>query len=159
MPSDYSDEGIAKRLRSVLDGRKLTIKEASEAVDVPYRTLQNQLLGRNKMPASTFAKLLSFLELPPQFIAAGRYEPDTRPIADALKWTFGALLPAVDSEMRLIPPPAQDRSAEVLDRHANAIAFLYRVAYEREILTPEDVQLSIEWLSVNGEMGNAEGSE
>lgn len=143
--ADYTDEGLAARLRSILDARKLTIREVAEVIDVPYRTLQNQLLGRNKMPASTFARLLSYLELPAEFIATGRHQPRHRPIANALKATFGDMLPAVDGEMRLVPPPAEPRSPQQLDQHAQSVAFLFREAYEWEVVSLEDMKAATGW--------------
>lgn len=142
---EYTDQGLAARLRSVIDARNLSIREVAKTIEVPYRTLQNQLLGQNKMPASTFAKLLSYLELPAEFIVSGRYQPRHRPIADALKATLGDLLPAVDGDMNLVPPGPEPRSPQQLDQHAQALAFLFREAYEWEVVSLEDMKAAQSW--------------
>lgn len=142
---EYGDDGLATRLRTIIDGRSLSIREVAKAIDVPYRTLQNQLLGHNKMPASTFARLLAFLELPAEFVTEGRYQPRHRPIANALKRAFGDHLPAVDPEMRIVAPPAESRTAEQLDQHAQALAFLFREAYEWEVAELSDIEAASTW--------------
>jgi transcriptional regulator with XRE-family HTH domain len=135
--SDYRDEVIAKRLKALLDGRGITIKSAAERLDVPYRTLQNQLMGNNRMTASTLAKLLSLLELPVEAIIEGRVRPPLRPLASALKRVFGSLLPSLDEDMTPVAP-GSDRTADELDRNARSLAFLLREQVERETIKPED---------------------
>jgi hypothetical protein len=135
--SDYRDEIIASRLKALLDGRKVSIKAAAEAVGIPYRTLQNQLAGNNRMAASTFVKLIMFLELPAEVIVEGRVRTPLRPLANALKTTLGGMLPEFDEEMRAIPAP-EGRTADRLDTNAKTMAFVLREAVERETLAPSD---------------------
>lgn len=134
--ADYSDEVLASRLKAILDGRRVSIKSAAEAVGIPYRTLQNQLMGNNRMPASTFLKLAVFLEIPADVIAEGRWRFPLRPLTNALKQTFGGLLPALDGEMRVLAPVPRDDAQ--LDANARTLAFLLREAVERETIKPTD---------------------
>lgn len=156
MSADFSDEGIAKRLRQLIEARGLSIRQVAKDIQVPYRTLQNQLLGSNKMPASTFARLLEYLELPAAFVTYGRYEPKLRPIADALKKTFGHLLPIVNHDNSLSAPVGESREAAELDIHARFIAFLFREAYERAVVGREYETAAIGW---SRETDAAEGSQ
>lgn len=156
MSADFSDEGIAKRLRRLIEARGLSIRQVAKDIQVPYRTLQNQLLGSNKMPASTFARLLEYLQLPAAFITYGRYEPKLRPITDALKKTFGHLLPVVNRDHSLSAPVGEGREDADLDIHAQFIAFRFRDAYERAVVSLSDEKVAIEW---SHEAATDEGSQ
>lgn len=133
-----SDHQIERALRSLLDARGITIREAASATGTSYRTLQNQLLGKAKMPAVTFVRLIAFLGVTPEVVAEGRYNPPLRPIANALKRVFGDLLPSIDDDARLLPPDPQ-RERSVLDRNAQFLAFALRESIEREMLSAEDL--------------------
>lgn len=135
--TEYSDEVLAGRLKALIDGRGISIKAASEAIGVPYRTLQNQLMGNNRMPASTFLKLSMFLELPAEVIAEGRWRLPLKTLANALRSTLGDTLPTIDGEMRVAPPTAE-RDTAALDAQAKTLAFILREALERETLHPTD---------------------
>ncbi len=136
--SDYTDEGLSRRLKAILEGRKLTVKSVAATIGVPYRALQNQLIGHNKMTASTLAKLLTFLELPLEVVTDGRLRPPPRHLAAALRRLFGdELLPGISDDMAVTPPVA-GRDAGHLHRNANALAYLLCEYWEKEVLTPSD---------------------
>lgn len=137
MLESFSDEELARRLRFLMDEQGETIKDAAETIGVPYRTLQNQLNGNNKMPASTFAKLVSMLNVPLSFVVSGRVELSHRALANALKEVLGKSLPVVDQEMNVSAPTAADsRDERAWDHHATILALLLKGRYEHHRVDP-----------------------
>ncbi|QOF91214.1 helix-turn-helix domain-containing protein [Pseudomonas lundensis] len=62
---------IAKRLRSVLDLKGLSIKEASELVGIPYRTLQNYLLDEREPNAKALSAIRTHLGISVDWLLTG----------------------------------------------------------------------------------------
>jgi transcriptional regulator with XRE-family HTH domain len=62
---------IATRLRSVIDDRGMSIKEASEVVGIPYRTLQNYLLGEREPNAKAMAAIRTHLGISLDWLLTG----------------------------------------------------------------------------------------
>jgi transcriptional regulator with XRE-family HTH domain len=62
---------IAARLRSVIDDRGMSIKEASEVVGIPYRTLQNYLLGEREPNAKAMAAIRTHLGISLDWLLTG----------------------------------------------------------------------------------------
>lgn len=129
--ADYSDEHLTARLRLLLKDEKISIREAAERIDVPYRTLQNQLAGKNRMPASTFAKLTEMLDVPARFVAEGTIKLDRYALTESLKQVLGDLLPTVDKEFVFhLPKQPDDRTKQQRDHDAEMLAFVVRDAFE-----------------------------
>lgn len=62
---------IATRLRSVLDLKGLSIKEASDVVGIPYRTLQNYLLDEREPNAKAMSALRTHLGVSVDWLLTG----------------------------------------------------------------------------------------
>lgn len=62
---------IATRLRSVLDLKGLSIKEASEIVGIPYRTLQNYLLEEREPNAKAMSAIRTHLGVSVDWLLTG----------------------------------------------------------------------------------------
>lgn len=62
---------IANRLRSVIDDKGMSIKEASEIVGIPYRTLQNYLLGEREPNAKAMAAIRTHLGISLDWLLTG----------------------------------------------------------------------------------------
>ena len=67
----YEKMSIAARLRSVIDDRGMSIKEASEVVGIPYRTLQNYLLGEREPNAKAMAAIRTHLGISLDWLLTG----------------------------------------------------------------------------------------
>ena len=67
----YEKMSIATRLRSVIDDRGMSIKEASEVVGIPYRTLQNYLLGEREPNAKAMAAIRTHLGISVDWLLTG----------------------------------------------------------------------------------------
>lgn len=67
----YEKMSIATRLRSVLDLKGLSIKEASHVVGIPYRTLQNYLLDEREPNAKAMSALRTHLGVSVDWLLTG----------------------------------------------------------------------------------------
>lgn len=67
----YEKMSIATRLRSVIDSRGMSIKEASEVVGIPYRTLQNYLLGEREPNTKAMAAIRTHLGISLDWLLTG----------------------------------------------------------------------------------------
>jgi transcriptional regulator with XRE-family HTH domain len=67
----YEKMSIATRLRSVLDLKGLSIKEASEVVGIPYRTLQNYLLDEREPNAKAMGAIRTNLGVSVDWLLTG----------------------------------------------------------------------------------------
>lgn len=67
----YEKMSIATRLRSVLDLKGLSIKEASELVGIPYRTLQNYLLDEREPNAKALSAIRTRLGISVDWLLTG----------------------------------------------------------------------------------------
>ena len=67
----YEKMSIATRLRSVLDQKGLSIKEASDLVGIPYRTLQNYLLDEREPNAKAMSALHTHLGVSVDWLLTG----------------------------------------------------------------------------------------
>ena len=67
----YEKMSIATRLRSVLDKKGLSIKEASELVGIPYRTLQNYLLDEREPNAKALSAIRTHLGISVDWLLTG----------------------------------------------------------------------------------------
>lgn len=67
----YEKMSIATRLRSVLDHKGLSIKEASDLVGIPYRTLQNYLLDEREPNAKAMGALRTHLGISVDWLLTG----------------------------------------------------------------------------------------
>lgn len=67
----YEKMSIAARLRSVIDDRGMSIKEASAVVGIPYRTLQNYLLGEREPNAKAMAAIRTHLGISLDWLLTG----------------------------------------------------------------------------------------
>ena len=67
----YEKMSIATRLRSVLDKKGLSIKEASDLVGIPYRTLQNYLLDEREPNAKALSAIRTHLGISVDWLLTG----------------------------------------------------------------------------------------
>lgn len=137
----YDDENLARRIRALMDEREITITEAAEATGVPYRTLQNQLGGKNKMPASTFAKLTEMLEVPISFLVDERIRINARALQLAIRDAMRDFMPSVDDEMR-VGPAETSRSDAEYEQQSKALAYIVRDRYEQRLISQLGLTLS-----------------
>lgn len=57
----YDDRQLAESLRSILEEKRVTIRTLSRDLDIPYRSMQNYLSGKNRIPATVLISILDKL--------------------------------------------------------------------------------------------------
>lgn len=62
---------ISERLRSVLDAKGLSIKQAADTIGIPYRTLQNYLLDEREPNAKAMSALRTHLGISVDWLLTG----------------------------------------------------------------------------------------
>lgn len=62
---------ISERLRSVLDAKGLSIKQAADIIGIPYRTLQNYLLDEREPNAKAMSALRTHLGISVDWLLTG----------------------------------------------------------------------------------------
>lgn len=68
-----------KRLRSVIESKGLNLKEAAELCQIPYRTLQNYLLGQREPGAKNLLLIRTHLGISIDWLLSGETpEPEPR---------------------------------------------------------------------------------
>lgn len=67
----YEKMSISERLRSVLDAKGLSIKQAAEVSGIPYRTLQNYLLDEREPNAKAMSAFRTHLGISVDWLLTG----------------------------------------------------------------------------------------
>ncbi|WP_256667273.1 helix-turn-helix domain-containing protein [Pseudomonas sp. SJZ078] len=67
----YEKMSISERLRSVLDAKGLSIKQAADIIGIPYRTLQNYLLDEREPNAKAMSALRTHLGISVDWLLTG----------------------------------------------------------------------------------------
>src|SRR3954451_15643205 len=65
------DSTIAARLTALRHQRKSSVREVSEAIGLPYRTVQNYLSGRVSIPATFVAKCCELFNVEADIVLFG----------------------------------------------------------------------------------------
>ena len=86
MTSDNAlESGLVTRVRAAMAVRDVSIRDLASTIGLPYRTLQNYLLGTNQMPAKIVGKVAEALNVSSDFFLLGRVDLfDMRLLSDTL---------------------------------------------------------------------------
>ena len=101
MTSPFDDFGLATKIRELIKQKGVTLRDISNALDVPYRTVQNYLGGENRIPATFFLQLCHFLHVEADFFIYNDFRPERNDFYDAVTLVLtelGYLQPSVPSD-------------------------------------------------------------
>ncbi|WP_129221561.1 helix-turn-helix domain-containing protein [Lichenibacterium ramalinae] len=79
-----SDEEMLARLRDALKRKSVSLRHLSQALGVPYRSVQNYLGGETRMPASFLINVCGYVGLEPSFLYNGDFRPHYHDLKDAV---------------------------------------------------------------------------
>ncbi|MFO1038123.1 MAG: helix-turn-helix transcriptional regulator [Geminicoccaceae bacterium] len=68
------DAKIIKQIQITMAVRRVTMRDLAPLVGMPYRTLQNYLQGKSRLPAAVVIKLAEALNVRPEFLLCGNLE-------------------------------------------------------------------------------------
>lgn len=92
----YDDQSIARDLRALLKARKRSARSVSQAISLPYRSLQNYLSGESRMPAHVLVDILDHLGASLHELRTGNCLLTHSDIYDAIWRVFGDALSEID---------------------------------------------------------------
>lgn len=132
---DEFEAHLISSLRELMGLRSISVREMAAKVGVPYRTLQNQLLGKARLPASTYMKVVNEvgLRLPGQL-----QDLDENALASALEQCLGGQLPTISPSgpqtVSILPPPNPDTRDEASRfEDARRLTFFVAATYYAEL--------------------------
>ncbi len=83
-----TDKVIATRLRDVLKASKRSQKDVSDALQVPYKTVQGYLAGSKKIPATFVLGVCSFVGVDFEYLSKGIFQLESNAFRDAVYMTI-----------------------------------------------------------------------
>ncbi|WP_333825960.1 helix-turn-helix domain-containing protein [Pinisolibacter sp.] len=75
MSTPIDDAEIASRLRDILKLKGISLRDISDALEMPYRTVQNYMTGSSKIPATFVFGVCHILDVEPDFLLYGDFKP------------------------------------------------------------------------------------
>lgn len=129
--TEDTDDALTANLRALIGEHGMSIRAMAEVIGVPYRTLQNQLLGKARMPAATYLNAMKALG----FQSFGSTPAlNEEALAIALDECLGEHLPALRASgpgsISIAAPPSPDtRSPEQRLQDARRLAFFVAFSY------------------------------
>ena len=130
MDPDIDRHSIAGAIKEVMARRRVSLRQLSEATELPYRTVQNYLRETSPIPARALARIAKALDVSADWLLFGR-EPNID--REALKVLLGSF-------DRLIKPQI---TASGLDAAADVFLSLYEFVYLHHYTLP-DVPISLD---------------
>lgn len=95
---ELDDDEAIDRLRAILDRRSIKLTDLSKETGIPYRTLQNYMYKKAKMPLASGAAICRWLGITVEYLFCGKYEFDFHALKDAVTNTLGELLDEIDCD-------------------------------------------------------------
>jgi hypothetical protein len=83
------DEWIVTAFRDAMKAGRRTIRSVSVNTGIPYRSLQNYLAGKSRMPASVYLNLCNELAITNDYVIHRTFQLDHEPLTRALTATLG----------------------------------------------------------------------
>jgi len=84
MSIEFDDVSLAESLRNILKKKKVSLRQLSEALSVPYRTIQNYLAGDQKIPAVFFLRICHYIGIDPSYFIYGDFRLNQNDMYDAV---------------------------------------------------------------------------
>ena len=103
------DAQLVSGLKRAMDASRVTLRELSRQTEVPYRSLQNYMSGRSRLPADVYVALCAALGIDTQYVVQGSFQLPIDPLYDVLWRVLGDGL--LTLEAKPTPPaPTPSRS-------------------------------------------------
>lgn len=133
--SKLPDDWLVVALRDALKARRVSMRQLSDALSIPYRSVQNYVSGESRIPGDVLLRICKEIGLEPQHLLTETFEISHSDLYDAIHQVFGDLLPLIDvdggAKMKLRETASKDRSevltvAHILTRRINEAYARYR---------------------------------
>jgi transcriptional regulator with XRE-family HTH domain len=124
MSMTLSDRELANRLKDELKKRGRSMKDVSESMSVPYRTVQNYLGGDTKIPATFFLGLCQELDIEADYFISLDFRPRYEELRDAV---YAAVIECGSIEGYLAGP-ARNSEGKISVNGAAYLSLQHRLA-------------------------------
>lgn len=94
----YDEEALIRDLKALMKQRKRSARSISQAINVPYRSMQNYLSGESRTPAIVLIAILDELGADLRLLRSGDNLLRHADIYDAVHRVFGDYLSKIDLE-------------------------------------------------------------
>jgi hypothetical protein len=131
MSRTMTDQELIDGLRALMKARKVSVKTLAAGIGIPYRTLQNYLIGETRFPASVFLSASEYLGVDQHYIITKSFELAHCSLVDAIIRVFGDSLCQMETDIesngvRITDKPITERS------HRNVVAAILAAKISRE---------------------------
>ncbi|MGO9943521.1 MAG: helix-turn-helix transcriptional regulator [Rhodoblastus sp.] len=124
MANEFSDEALAKQIRTVLKQKRVSMKTVAEKMDISYRTVQNYVSGENRITAEFILRLSHLLQIDPGYFVYGDFRPNYHALRDAVidALAEAGLIPNVSHRSE---PAEREQISEIIHMVTSEIATKY----------------------------------
>ena len=142
--ADVSESDIVDALRAVISRRKLKLIDLARSLDIPYRSLQNYMYKKARMPLDVYVKLCSQLGITADYPIQGQFKLAHHDLQDALIEVFGEeFFNSIDFDEHLRWTMTAKRERDQARIRRTAGSFAIQVAAEYDLnreanLKPDD---------------------
>ncbi|MGO4523977.1 helix-turn-helix domain-containing protein [Microvirga sp. 2MCAF35] len=100
MSSELTDEELVAALKDVLKQKGVSLRQISQDLEIPYRSVQNYLGGETRIPASIFLRICNYLGIESDYFIYKDFRPQASELFDAVYYALDrvGLLPTPNSE-------------------------------------------------------------
>ncbi|WP_245282520.1 MULTISPECIES: helix-turn-helix transcriptional regulator [Hyphomicrobiales] len=141
---DVSESDIVEALRAIMARRKLKLADLAKSLDIPYRSLQNYMYKKARMPLDVYVRLCSLLGVTADYPIQGRFRLEHHDLQQAMIEVFGEeFFNSIDFDeyLRWTMTPKRERDPARIRRTAGSFAVQIAGEYDqlRELnIKPDD---------------------
>lgn len=132
MPADW----LLVALKSAIKARRVSMRDLSDRLSIPYRSLQNYLSGESRIPADVLLRICAEIGLEADHLLKGSFEISHGDLYDAVYQVFKDVLPSIDfgpgNRIRVREEPSKDRSEVLTAAHILTVRLNEAYARNRE---------------------------
>ncbi|WP_057462601.1 helix-turn-helix transcriptional regulator [Pseudovibrio sp. POLY-S9] len=81
---DEINDQLVARLKATMKLAKMSLKHMSEKIGLPYRSLQNYMSGKTRLPADVYVLMCQELGVDNQYVMQGNFHLERWPLYDAI---------------------------------------------------------------------------
>lgn len=132
--ADVSESDIVDALRVLISRRKLKLVDIAETLGIPYRSLQNYMYKKARMPLDVYIRLCGVVGVTTDYPILGRFKLSHHDLQHALIEVMGAeFFNSIDFDdhLRWTMSPKREKDYARIARTAGEFAALIAAQYDQ----------------------------